>query len=145
MCATRLLLAVFFDVRRTRCIVQDLAGGWRDQAASQRPELTNNLTKMCSRSPKTTLLHRSRSILCGKAGVLGNQGSSASSSFSSTAVFHEKKNALYLKSSKNTASSNDWLKRQLSDPYVRWARVDQYRLFVKNAILMQKYLFFCSL
>jgi hypothetical protein len=81
---------------------------------------------MCNNGPKTTLLHRS--FLCGKAGFLRIQGTTASSPFSSTAASHEKKNALYLKPSKNTASSNDWLKRQLSDPYVRWAKVDQYRL-----------------
>jgi hypothetical protein len=89
---------------------------------------TNDLSKMCITGPKTTLLLRS--FLCGKAGVLRIQGTTASCPFSSSAAVHveEKKNALYLKPSKNTASSNDWLKRQLSDPYVRWARVDQYRL-----------------
>ncbi|CAB3379510.1 Hypothetical predicted protein [Cloeon dipterum] len=38
-----------------------------------------------------------------------------------------KSNSLFLKSTRRKKSSHEWLQRQLHDPYVKWARVEQYR------------------
>ncbi|XP_059476289.1 rRNA methyltransferase 2, mitochondrial [Neocloeon triangulifer] len=47
--------------------------------------------------------------------------------FSTSQCFFDKPNKLYLKSKKRGTSSDAWLRRQLSDPYVKWAQVEQYR------------------
>jgi len=83
-------------------------------------------SKMWSKCVKIPQLGVVKSVLterCGFASCLlvGSKSFSRSTG-------REKNNELYLKPSKKNASSPEWLRRQLSDPYVKWARVEQYRL-----------------